>query len=297
MKLLWSLLLLGMLLAGGFSVAQEEDGEEAEEPAEEAAVEEEEAAADNEEAVVEVAEPEGPGTEAGPTDDRKPCAMWMGGVPGTSGHNGNPGRDGRDGHDGPRGEKGDTGEPGEKGETGEKGDNGAPGPRGFPGNPGLKGAQGESALSYHSSFSVGLTDPVPATNVPIRFNKFFHNEQHHYDDVSGKFHCSLPGVYFFTYHLTVYTKDARVSLFKNDKPVMFTYDQYHEGNVDQASGALILRLQSGDEVWLQIYGDEEFGGVYADNTNDSTFSGFLLYPDMGELEARRRRHSVGVGRH
>ncbi|KAK6310337.1 hypothetical protein J4Q44_G00183920 [Coregonus suidteri] len=180
---------------------------------------------------------------------------------------------------------------------GEKGDNGAPGPRGFPGNPGLKGAQGESALSYHSSFSVGLTDPVPATNVPIRFNKFFHNEQHHYDDVSGKFHCSLPGVYFFTYHLTVYTKDARVSLFKNDKPVMFTYDQYHEGNVDQASGALILRLQSGDEVWLQIYGDEEFGGVYADNTNDSTFSGFLLYPDMGELEARRRRHSVGVGRH
>lgn len=109
MKLLWSLMLLGLLLAGSFSVAQEEDGEEAEEPVKEAAVEDEEAAADNEEAAVEVAEPEGPGTEAGLTDDRQPCAMWMGGVPGTPGHSGHLGRDGRDGHDGPRGEKGDTG--------------------------------------------------------------------------------------------------------------------------------------------------------------------------------------------
>uniref|UniRef100_A0A4W5L1S3 Otolin-1 n=1 Tax=Hucho hucho TaxID=62062 RepID=A0A4W5L1S3_9TELE len=208
----------------------------------------------------EVAEPEGPGTEVGPPDNRQPCAMWMEGVPGTSGHSG---KQGRDGNDGPRGEKGDSGKtnctvllPGTS-------------------------SKGESVLSYRSSFSVGLTDPIPATNVPIHFNKFFHKEQHHYDDVSGKFHCSLLGVYFFTYHLTVYTKDSQVSLFKNDKPIMFTYDQYHKGNVDQSSGAIILRLESGDEVWLQIYGDEEFGGVYANNTNDSIFSGFLLIPDMG----------------
>uniref|UniRef100_A0A8C7SJI4 Otolin-1 n=1 Tax=Oncorhynchus mykiss TaxID=8022 RepID=A0A8C7SJI4_ONCMY len=172
--------------------------------------------------------------------------MWMGGVPGTSGL---------------RGEKGDTGNGyGEPGENGEPGDNGPLGPCGFPSNPGLKGA-------------VGLTDPVPASNVPIHFNKFFHNEQRHYDDVSRKFHCSLLGVYFFTYHLTVYTK--------NDKPIMFTYNQYYKGNVDHASGAITLRLESGDEVWLQIYGGVWRGGVYADNTNDSTFSGFLLHPDMG----------------
>ena len=172
-----------------------------------------------------------------------------------------------------------SGEPGEKGEPGAKGDDGPAGPRGFPGNPGLKGATGESALSYHSAFSVGLTDPVPAADVPIRFTKLFYNEQRHYDDASGKFRCSVPGVYFFTYHLTVYTRDARVALFKNDKAVMFTYDQYRQGNVDQASGSVTLRLEVGDRVWLQIDGAmEQFGGVYADNTNDSTFSGFLLYP-------------------
>lgn len=180
-----------------------------------------------------------------------------------------------------------TGDPGDQGEPGEKGQAGSSGPRGFPGTPGLKGARGENALSYHSAFSVGLTSMVPSTNVPIRFNKFFYNDQRHYDDISGKFRCFLPGVYFFTYHLTVYTKDVKVSLYKNDKTVMFTYDQYLERNVDQASGSVVLRLEAGDEVWLQVYGEENVGGVYADNNNDSTFSGFLLYPDIPETDRRR----------
>ncbi|KAI4899932.1 hypothetical protein NFI96_001457 [Prochilodus magdalenae] len=228
-----------------------------------------------------------PADETAKPDDRHPCAFWMGGVPGTPGHSGYPGRDGRDGRDGPRGEKGVRGDPGDKGEPGETGHVGATGPRGFPGTPGLKGARGESALSYHSAFSVGLTNMVPSTNVPIRFNKFFYNEHHHYDDLSGKFRCMLPGVYFFTYHLTVYTKDVKVSLYKNDKTVMFTYDQYVERNVDQASGSVVLRLKAGDEVWLQVYGEENVGGVYADNNNDSTFSGFLLYPDVPQTDSRR----------
>ncbi|XP_030630615.1 adiponectin, C1Q and collagen domain containing, b [Chanos chanos] len=289
MKILW-ILLLGLVLTEQLSFAQDEKMEPEVEREDEGIVKDRmEAAADTEAPAVEeeeVQKPEGPTPSVEP-DDRHPCAMWMGGVPGTPGHSGHPGRDGRDGRDGPKGEKGDPGVPGERGEPGVKGDTGPAGPRGFPGNPGLKGARGESALSYLSAFSVGLSELLPPTNTPIRFNKFFYNDQRHYDDVTGKFHCVLAGVYFFTYHLTVYTKDARVSLYKNDKPVMFTYDQYQESNVDQASGSIILKLQAGDKVWLQIFGEEEFGGVYADNTNDSTFSGFLLYPDMS-VAARRR---------
>lgn len=197
------------------------------------------------------------------------------------------------------------GEPEDKGEAGAKGDVGPPGPLGFMGNPGLKGAMGKSALSYHTAFSMGLTDPVPAdTEKPIRFNKHIYNEDYHYSDATGKFHCTISGVYFFTYHITVYPKDARVALFKNDKPVIITFDKYQEGNLDQASRSVIQRLQAVDEVWLQIYGDKEFAGVYADNTNDSTFCGFLLYPDMGAatgeeevFEGKRRRRSVERGRH
>uniref|UniRef100_A0AAY4BCS0 C1q domain-containing protein n=1 Tax=Denticeps clupeoides TaxID=299321 RepID=A0AAY4BCS0_9TELE len=218
----------------------------------------------------------------GVPDTRQSCAMWMGGVPGTPGHSGLPGRDGRDGLAGPKGDKGDQGQPGEKGEHGEKAEPGLPGPRGFPGTPGVQGSPGNSPASHHSAFSVGLTSPVSATNVPIRFNKVFLNEQRHYDGISGKFRCVLPGVYFFTYHFTIYPRDAKVGLYRNDRPVLFTYDQYKERDLDQASGSVLLKLQAGDEVWLQVYGEEEFSGIYSDNTNDSTFTGFLLYPDFTE---------------
>ncbi|KAK6478559.1 adiponectin-like [Huso huso] len=227
---------------------------------------------------------EGPGGEADTpsvvVDERKPCAGWMGGVPGTPGHNGASGRDGRDGRDGTKGETGEPGAPGEKGDTGEPGLTGPEGPRGFPGTPGLKGDRGESAVLYRSAFSVGLTDRTPMPNVPIKFNKIFYNGQRHYDDSTGKFRCSIPGVYYFTYHLTVYLKDVKVSLYKSDKTIMFTFDQFQENNIDQASGSIILHLDTGEEVWLQVYGEEAYAGIYADNINDSTFSGFLLYPDI-----------------
>ncbi|XP_012690944.2 adiponectin, C1Q and collagen domain containing, b [Clupea harengus] len=275
MKLLWPVL-MGLLLSGPMVSAQEEEEEE-----------EEVMAGPEEDAAEDGGELGEPVAEIGVPEERQPCAMWIGGVPGIPGLAGHPGKDGHDGHDGPKGEKGDEGVPGEPGEPGENGADGPPGPRGVSGSPGLQGARGESALSYHSAFSVGLTSAVHATNVPVRFSKFFHNEQNHYDDLSGKFRCVLPGVYFFTYHITVYPKDMRVSLYKNDKTMIFTYDQYQEGNLDQASGAIILRLKAGDEVWLQVYGEDNVGGVYADNNNDSTFSGFLLYPDVPA--ARRRR--------
>ncbi|KAL4631069.1 adiponectin-like [Arapaima gigas] len=220
------------------------------------------------------------------------CARWMGGVPGTPGHDGLPGRDGRDGQNG---EKGETGEPGNlmtpnKGEAGIPGAEGPAGPRGFPGTPGLKGDRGESSFAYYSAFSVGLASPVEAANVPMRFSKIFYNEQHHYDDISGKFRCTIPGLYYFTYHLAVSGKDVKVSLYKSNKPTMFTFDQFQSGNLDQASGAVILQLVAGDEVWLQVYDEEEFAGVYTDSTIDSTFTGFLLYPNLHvDPLANRRR--------
>lgn len=166
---------------------------------------------------------------------------------------------------GPKGDQGETGVPGQEG------------PRGFPGYPGQKG---EGAFIYRSAFSVGLKERAPHPKVPIRFSKIFYNEQSHYDTSTGKFLCSIPGMYYFAYHLTVYLTDVKVSLYKKDKAVIFTYDQFQKNNVDQASGSVLLHLSTGDEVWLQVYGEGDNNGVYADNVNDSTFMGFLLYPDL-----------------
>lgn len=208
------------------------------------------------------------------------CTGWMAGIPGHPGHNGIPGRDGRDGTPGEKGEKGDAGLVGPKGETGETGAIGFEGPRGFPGAQGRKGEPGESAFVYRSAFSVGLEARVTVPNVPIRFTKIFYNQQNHYDSTTGKFHCNIPGLYYFSYHITVYLKDVKVSLYKKDKAVLFTFDQYQDKNLDQASGSVLLYLASGDQVWLQVYGDGEHNGLYADNVNDSTFTGFLLYHDI-----------------
>lgn len=180
------------------------------------------------------------------------------------------------------------GAPGPKGDTGSLGATGAAGPQGTPGFagiPGLKGEKGDSASTYRSAFSVGLTTRVPYPNIPIKFSKIFYNAQNHYDTITGKFRCSTPGVYYFTYHLTVYVTDAKVSLYKKNKAILITYDQYQKDNVDQASGSVVLHLESGDEVWLQVYGgdDDDNTGVYADNVNDSTFTGFLLYPDLDNV--------------
>ncbi|NXQ56426.1 ADIPO protein, partial [Anthoscopus minutus] len=212
-------------------------------------------------------------------DPKMPCANWMGGAPGYPGHNGVPGRDGKDGRDGLKGDKGDEGPAGPKGEPGPVGSRGFPGPVGSPGTPGTPGQKGKDAFVHRSAFSVGLTERSPAPNVPIRFSKIFYNEQGHYDPSTGKFLCSVPGTYYFAYHVTVYLSDVKVSLFRKDKAVIFTYDQFQNNNVDQASGSVLLHLSSGDEVWLQVYGDGDKNGVYADNLNDSTFMGFLLYPD------------------
>uniref|UniRef100_A0A8I3PIE0 Adiponectin, C1Q and collagen domain containing n=2 Tax=Canis lupus familiaris TaxID=9615 RepID=A0A8I3PIE0_CANLF len=168
---------------------------------------------------------------------------------------------------------------GPKGDTGETGVTGVEGPRGFPGTPGRKGEPGESAYVHRSAFSVGLESRITVPNVPIRFTKIFYNLQNHYDGTTGKFHCNIPGLYYFSYHITVYLKDVKVSLYKKDKAMLFTYDQYQEKNVDQASGSVLLHLEVGDQVWLQVYGDGDSYGIYADNVNDSTFTGFLLYHD------------------
>ncbi|XP_072263836.1 adiponectin isoform X2 [Pyxicephalus adspersus] len=207
---------------------------------------------------------------------RNPCANWMGGAPGYPGHNGLPGRDGKDGKNGEKGDTGEPGVPGQKGEVGNQGPQGPEGPRGFPG---ARGEMGESPFLLRSAFSMGLTGRVSIPNVPIRFTKAFYNDQRHYDESTGKFRCNIRGLYLFTYHLTVYMKDVKVGLYKNNKPIMFTFDQFQANNVDQASGSILLNLDVGDEVWLQVYGDE-FGGIYGDNLNDSSFSGILLYPDQ-----------------
>lgn len=233
------------------------------------------------------------------------------GPPGADGNVGIPGRDGRDGRKGEKGEKGDTGLKGRVGPTGKigtRGDRGPAGKRGptggngdvgLPGSPGRNGEKGEKgergprgtagtckcgSLLPKSAFSVGITSSYPAENTPIKFNKVLFDEGGHYNPQTGKFICAYPGIYYFSYDITLANKHLAIGLVQNGQYRIKTYDA-NTGNHDVASGATVMYLNPEDEVWLEIFFHDQ-NGLFADpGWADSLFSGFLLYADTNYFDA------------
>ncbi|XP_010884211.2 complement C1q and tumor necrosis factor-related protein 9A [Esox lucius] len=197
---------------------------------------------------------------------------------GPEGQKGEIGLQGDRGIQGPLGPPGRPGPKGDMGPTGFKGNIGYRGERGNRGEPGEKGEKGDTFLTPKSAFSVGLTEntKLPAANRPIQFDKVIYNKQDHYDPQTGRFTCAVAGVYYFTYHITVFSRNVKVALVKNGLKVIHTTDNY-QSSEDQAAGGVVLQLEKGDRVWLQVAGGELFNGLFADEDDDTTFSGFLLF--------------------
>ncbi|XP_077157569.1 complement C1q tumor necrosis factor-related protein 7 isoform X2 [Paroedura picta] len=230
------------------------------------------------------------------------------GVSGALGPHGRIGIPGRDGRDGRKGEKGLRGKTGPVGAPGEKGDQGEPGKKGPPGLGGVKGDvgsvgpagpkgdQGERGepgapgvckcgkIVLKSAFSVGITTSYPEERLPIIFNKVLFNEGSHYNPSTGKFICAIPGIYYFSYDITLANKHLAIGLVHNGKFRIKTFDA-NTGNHDVASGSTVMYLQPEDEVWLEIFYTDQ-NGLFADPTwADSLFSGFLLYVDTDYHDA------------
>ncbi|KAJ6669373.1 hypothetical protein lerEdw1_008182 [Lerista edwardsae] len=211
------------------------------------------------------------------------------GLKGEKGIKGDMGVEGIHGMDGPKGEKGDPGIRGEKGHPGPPGMMGPLGPKGIIGLKGIRGApgkkgakgpkgsKGETPSLPRSAFSVGLSKPFPPPNLPIKFDKILYNDQEDYNPLTGKFNCSIPGAYVFSYHMTIRGRPARISIVAQNKKMVKTRETLYGQEIDQASFLTILKLNMGDQVWLEVTRD--WNGVYVSAEDDSIFSGFLLYPD------------------
>ncbi|XP_041846420.1 complement C1q tumor necrosis factor-related protein 2 isoform X1 [Melanotaenia boesemani] len=236
------------------------------------------------------------------------------GPPGTMGPMGPPGLDGPDGKDGEKGEKGDRGDPGRPGNPGKSGVKGREGvigkagprglrglrgPQGVAGKKGQKGELGDNGQqgapggcncgsTARSAFSVAVTKSYPKERLPIRFSRILLNEGDHYNASSGKFVCAIPGVYYFTYDITLANKHLAIGLVHNGQYKIKTFDA-NTGNHDVASGSTVLHLKQSDQVWLQIFYSEQNGLFFDPFWTDSTFTGFLIYADQEFLNEEDRK--------
>ena len=199
---------------------------------------------------------------------------------GTEGKSGSDGLPGAQGDPGVKGEKGELGPPGLVGPAGPKGELGSKGVRGSigkKGSRGLKGSKGEVARVPRSAFSAALSKPFPPPNAPIKFDKVHYNDQGNYSPVTGKFNCSIPGAYVFSYHITVRGRPAQISLVSWNRKQFKSRETLYGHEIDQASLLIILKLKAGDQVWLEV--SKDWNGVYVSAEDDSIFTGFLLYPE------------------
>ncbi|KAG5285492.1 hypothetical protein AALO_G00004000 [Alosa alosa] len=188
-----------------------------------------------------------------------------------------------------RGPKGDAGRIGRNGPRGQPGPPGPPGPPGEPGPPGLPGPSGESAATngisaatYNTvpkiAFYAGLKKQHEGYEV-LKFDDVVTNLGNHYDPTTGKFTCSIPGIYFFVYHVLMRGGDGTsmwADLCKNNQVRASAIAQDADQNYDYASNSVILHLEPGDEIYIKLDGGKAHGG---NNNKYSTFSGFMIYAD------------------
>ncbi|KAK1344171.1 hypothetical protein QTO34_014736 [Cnephaeus nilssonii] len=200
---------------------------------------------------------------------------------GMGGRSGPEGLPGARGDPGAKGEKGAVGPPGLVGPAGPKGELGSKGVRGSigkKGSRGLKGSKGEMTRVPRSAFSAALSKPFPPPNVPIKFDKVFYNDQGNYSPVTGKFNCSIPGAYVFSYHVTVSGRPARISLVAWNKKQFKSRETLYGHEIDQASLLVILRLSAGDQVWLEV--SKDWNGVYVRLRMTAFSRGSFLMPKL-----------------
>ncbi|NWI83990.1 C1QA protein, partial [Dryoscopus gambensis] len=211
------------------------------------------------------------------------------------GKNGSPGAPGRDGRPGQKGDtgdpgrpasststkgpKGDTGEPGHPGIPGMAGLPGMPGPRGMPGSPGMPGEKGPAGnILEHPrpAFSASRLSP-PRSGTTVVFDRIITNQENSYSPHTGKFTCSVPGLYYFAYQV-VSSGDLCLSITKNGLRVVSFCDDNSRDLLQVNSGSSVLSLAVGDQVSLTTIPGRG-SSIYSGSEADSVFSGFLVSPE------------------
>lgn len=229
---------------------------------------------------------------------------------GTDGHVGEAGAPGRNGWPGVKGEKGEPALMVDgpvdtsvllrlKGEAGSRGSPGAMGPKGYrgglgtaglpgkagqPGPAGQKLGQGQqsSQQGAKSAFSVirnvkdyppyqRLTFQQTVVNIPSALPHFNLN--------TGYFTCSIPGVYYFTFH-SVAKVSMCLGIASDVLSEKLGFCDYNRNHDQVLSGGVVLKLRARQKVWLESFKERQTDADARDNREKMViFNGFLLFKD------------------
>lgn len=220
---------------------------------------------------------------------------------GKAGQAGNPGRDGWPGQKGEKGQpasqvqlskdemnflKGDEGEQGPVGDIGIKGFQGfigPPGPAGPPGPVGVSGGSSGDVDTSKAAFSVVRTSRTdPSYNRPVTFDKAVTNVNDDFSLETGRFSCSVAGVYYFVFH-SVSEESLCLKLRRDTDPeVGLTFCDFNLNKRSQVvSGGAVLELARGSKVWIEPVKNPDRVGEYNKMAKkadmSAVFSGFLIF--------------------
>ncbi|NXM75410.1 C1QT8 protein, partial [Serilophus lunatus] len=182
-----------------------------------------------------------------------------------------------------KGAKGEMGEKGSPGAAGKAGQRGIRGLNGQKGQKGQAGPQGHPCKQLYSAFSVGRRKPLHSSHYfqPVTFDTEFVNLYQHFNMFSGRFFCSVPGVYYFSLNVHTWNfKETYVHVMRKEQEVAVLYAQPSERSIMQ-SQSLMLQLQEGEEVWVRMFKRERENAIYSEESDVYIiFNGFLIKADV-----------------
>ncbi|XP_048384196.1 complement C1q tumor necrosis factor-related protein 3-like isoform X1 [Stegostoma tigrinum] len=188
-----------------------------------------------------------------------------------------PGPPGQAGIPGNHGNNGNNGLPGHEGEKGEQGPKGDMGPRGERGIQGIKGEKGQAGIpsELKVAFMASMATHFTNQNSGIIFSSVETNVGSYFDVMTGRFTAPITGVYFFIFNMMKHedVEETSVYLMHNGNVVISMYSSESKGKHDTSGNSGVLKLQTGDEVWLRMGN----GALHGDHQRHCTFSGFLLF--------------------
>ncbi|XP_028980139.1 complement C1q-like protein 2 [Esox lucius] len=141
----------------------------------------------------------------------------------------------------------------------------------------------ENAGQTKVAFSAGLTTTGTGyigpynTETTLTYDNVITNIGTGYDPATGIFTAPIKGVYYFRFTAFERRKSQWMALnmYHNDKIVLHNSEMNDKGNHMSLSNALFLNLEKGDTVYLNL---PKGCGIHCSAANESTFSGFLLFP-------------------